>query len=132
MIILGALETALRHEPGVRLAVVFGSVATGRDRPTSDVDIGVLTDRDETSRLAVTFSRATGRVADVVSLDTASPLLRFEIARDGRVLVERAPHLWADFRARAMIDWWDWAPMARRFQTSAAWRLRTEGVRGSA
>ena len=64
-------------------------------------------------------------------LDVAPPLLRFEIARDGRVLLERAPNAWADFRARAMIDWWDWAPTARLFHAAAASRLRAALADGS-
>jgi hypothetical protein len=63
---------------------------------------------------------------DLVLLDTAPPLLRFEIARGGVLLLERSPGLWSDFRARAMVDWWDWAPMARRFAAAAMTRLASE------
>jgi hypothetical protein len=49
--------------------------------------------------------------------------LRFEIARGGLVLVERRAHAWADFKARATIDWWDWAPTARRVHRAAARRI---------
>lgn len=133
MIPFAALAEALQHEPHVQLAVLFGSAAEGRERPSSDLDIGVLGDDDTaTSRLAVVLSRLTGRRVEIVSLSEAPPLLRFEIARAGRVLIERTPHLWTDFRARAMVDWWDWAPIARRFQTAAAARLREQVSRGPA
>jgi hypothetical protein len=68
---------------------------------------------------------------DLVPLDESPPLLRFEIARDGKVLVERKPHAWSDFRARAMLDWWDWAPIARRIHAAAATRLEKRLGRGS-
>jgi hypothetical protein len=68
---------------------------------------------------------------DVIALDNAPSLLRFEVARDGQVLVARAPYLWSDFKARAMVDWWDWAPLARRFHAAAAARLREQATRGS-
>jgi hypothetical protein len=74
---------------------------------------------------------AARRPIDLVRLDTAPPLLRFEIARTGRVLVEREEHGWADFRAHAMIDWWDWAPTARMMHATMAARLREETRRGS-
>jgi hypothetical protein len=67
---------------------------------------------------------AAGRSVDLVALETAPPLLRFEVARDGRVLLERDPHAWSDFKARAMVDWWDWASYARRFHRVAVSRLR--------
>jgi len=30
--------------------------------------------------------------------------------------VTTATSTWADFRARAMLDWWDWAPVARAIE----------------
>jgi hypothetical protein len=48
------------------------------------------------------------------------------------VLLEREPHLWTDFKARAMVDWWDWAPLARRLAESAATRLRSQIDHGPA
>lgn len=83
-------------------------------------------------RLAVRLSRATGREVDLVSLREAPPLLRFEIATDGVDLVERASHAWADFRARAMTDWRDWAPTARIMQAAAIGRLRERLAHGPA
>jgi uncharacterized protein len=126
-----ALRHALAAESSVVLAVLFGSIARGTSAPASDLDLGVM--GVSSSRLPdveLALSRAVGRDVDLVALETAPPLLRFEIARDGIVVLERAPHAWADFRARAMVDWWDWAPLARRFQRAAANRLGV--VRGPA
>jgi hypothetical protein len=121
-----ALPKALESWPGVRLAVLFGSAARGQSGSGSDLDVGVLLEpgMESATELEAELARATGRRIDLVRLDAAPPLLRFEIARDGRVLLERAPHAWADFRARAMTDWWDWAPTARLFHAAAASRLR--------
>jgi predicted nucleotidyltransferase len=122
----GVLAEALQSWPGVRLAVLFGSAARGEAAPSSDLDVGVLFDpgRETAGALEVALARAAGRHVDLVRLDAAPPLLRFEIARDGRVLLERAPHAWPDFRARAMTDWWDWAPTARLLNRAAVERLR--------
>ena len=76
------------------------------------------------SPIDTALGRALGRPVDVTLLNTAPPLLRFEVARDGVVLTERRPGAWTDFRTRAMIDWWDWAPTARRLWATAAERLR--------
>jgi predicted nucleotidyltransferase len=127
------LRQALEQVPGVRLAVLFGSAATGTAGPKSDVDVGILLAADThlTPEMHVGLERAARRPIDLVRLDTAPPLLRFEIARTGRVLVEREEHGWADFRAHAMIDWWDWAPTARMMHATMAARLREETRRGS-
>ena len=128
-----SLLQVLESWPGVRLAVLFGSTARGQSGPDSDLDVGVLfeTGQESTAGLEVALARATGRRLDLVGLDTAPPLLRFEVARDGRLLLERTPHAWVDFRARAMTDWWDWAPTARLFHAAAAARLRAALADGS-
>jgi hypothetical protein len=47
------------------------------------------------------------------------------------VLLERRPYAWADFRAKAMIDWWDWQPTAAMMARTVARRLREESGRGA-
>lgn len=128
-----ALAAALAHEPDVRLAVLFGSTARQECQAASDVDIGVLGPSSrQLPSLGVRLERAIGRTVDLIDLAQAPPLLRFEIARDGLLLAEREPHLWSDVRARALVDWWDWAPIARRFHSAAAERLRRQVADGSA
>jgi len=39
------------------------------------------------------------------------------------------PGLWVRQRVRAMVDWWDWAPLARRLHAAGVSRLRTEAHR---
>jgi hypothetical protein len=78
----------------------------------------------------VELERRAGRRVDLVALDAASPLLRFQVARDGSVIVEREANAWADFRARAMLDWWDWQPTAAMARRVLAERLRKEAGDG--
>lgn len=125
------LAHALEGASGVRLAVMFGSAARGTARSDSDVDVGVLLDDDDDlPALRVALERAVARSVDLLSLRKAPPLLRFEITRDGRLLVERDQHAWAEFRAHAMIDWWDWAPTAQIMHRAVRSRLEREATRG--
>ena len=132
MTALGDVTRALERLRHLRLAVVFGSCTTGHARPDSDIYLGILLDpgADVTPALRVDLERHCGKAVDLVRLDTAPPLLRFEIARSGRLLLQRAPHAWSEFRARAMIDWWDWAPTARMMHRTLRVRLREEAGRG--
>jgi predicted nucleotidyltransferase len=142
---IGSLKGVLDGTPGLRLAVLFGSAARRTAGSGRDLDVGVVLDHaadpslgldagepalTAISALAVALERATGRTVDLILLDDAPPLLRFEIARDGVVLLEHEPHAWATFRAHAMIDWWDWAPTASRMHESMAARLRAEVSHG--
>ena len=121
--------------PAVRLAVLFGSAARGRTTRGSDLDVGVLLDQEAATTLweiEGTLGEAMRRPVDLIDLRRAPPLLRFEIARDGRVLLERQEGDWKRFKVRALLDWWDWAPTARSLHRLAAQRLRRGVEHGSA
>jgi predicted nucleotidyltransferase len=129
-----SIKTALEAMPGVILAVLFGSTARGGARGRSDIDLAVVMKpgAELPPSLEVTLERLAGRPVSITRLETAPPLLRREISRDGVVLLEREPGSWPRFRAQAMIDWWDWAPTARMMQRIVGQRLREEADRGSA
>lgn len=112
--------------PEVKLAVLFGSQAQGTATARSDVDVGVLSlsSLEAQNALRDSLSQAVGKWVDLVDLSTAPPLLRMEVTRSGRVLVEREPGAWAQFKARAMLDWGDWAPAARWFAAEAIHKNR--------
>jgi predicted nucleotidyltransferase len=91
---LRELRDALRTEPNVRLAVLFGSMATDTASERSDVDVLVEVADDETGRvadLAARLSRRLARDVQVVRRSDAerSPLLMASILDQGRVLVDR-------------------------------------------
>lgn len=134
-LVLDRIKKLVEEIPEVELAVVFGSFARGRERADSDVDLGLILDGSSAARrreIEAALHRAARRSVDVIYLDEAPPLLRFEIARDGVPLLESRPHRWADFRVRAMHDWWDWAPYARRLNDAAIGRLREKVADGPA
>jgi predicted nucleotidyltransferase len=92
--LLRSLRAALRTEPNVRLAVLFGSVATGRESERSDIDVLVAL-RDSSAAavaaLAQRLSDRAGRDVQLVRLAEAerSPLLMADALAQGRVLIDR-------------------------------------------
>lgn len=129
------LRERLADFPEVRLAVLFGSVAREEERPGSDLDLALLLDPESSTlrwEIEAALGRAAGREVDFVYMNEAPPLLRFEIARDGMVLLEHRPGDWTDFKAHAMIDWWDWAPTARRITETILRRQKERLERGQA
>lgn len=92
--LLSGLRAALRTEPNVRLAVLFGSSARGDDTPKSDVDVLVQLASPGRFRLLELEDRlavAIGRTVEIVRLSDAErePTLLSEIIADGRVLTDR-------------------------------------------
>jgi predicted nucleotidyltransferase len=135
MDLLDRLRERAASLPELKLAVLFGSTARGQARKGSDVDLGLLVapdTRETRLKVLIELERAAGREVDPVFLNEAPPLLRFEISRDGVVLLEREEGLWIGFRARAMADWWDWAPYAKRIEEAAIRRLRERVAHGQA
>jgi predicted nucleotidyltransferase len=121
-----ALTAALQADDRIRLAAIFGSSARGTSSSKSDLDVGVLgVPVRDLPKTAVQLARIAGREVDLIDLASAPPLLRVEIARDGVLLFARSNHLWSEFRGQALIDWWDWAPLAKRFGAAAMARLNT-------
>jgi predicted nucleotidyltransferase len=92
--LLTQLRTTLRTERNVRLAVLFGSMATGDDGGDSDVDILVTLEVNEPRDLAALRRRiqtALDRRVHLVTLDDASraPSLLADVLEEGRVLIDR-------------------------------------------
>lgn len=76
-------------------AWLFGSQATGRARPDSDVDVAILTDYplelEQRLSIQIDLEQALKRPdVDVVDLNNASPVLRFEALNGQRVFVRSA------------------------------------------
>lgn len=98
------LREELRTEPAVRLAVLFGSSARGREHRRSDIDLLIEVDapsRDRLARLEEQLSSAAGREVQLVSARDAqaSAGLLADALRDGRVLVDR-DGLWPQLKRR--------------------------------
>jgi predicted nucleotidyltransferase len=103
--LLSKLRGALRTEPNVRLAVVYGSVARGDDATGSDIDllVSLAEDRSDAAvKLAVRLERVLGREVDIARLNrvqSAAPLLLLRAIDEGRVVLDRDGQ-WSQLLAR--------------------------------
>jgi predicted nucleotidyltransferase len=116
---LDLIVAALRGGPPVRLAILFGSAARGTQRNDSDIDIGIVPEDpelplNEELTLQTELSRVSGRQVDLVRLDRASTLLRWQVVRYGRALVEAEPFAAARFTADTVAEYLDFAPAFER------------------
>src|ERR1700691_1456347 len=119
------LRRALRTEPNVRLAVVYGSFARGRETPESDLDllVSLAEDRpDAAVKLAVRLERGLGCEVDVARLNRVeenAPLLLLQAIDEGRVVLDRERQ-WTRLRERRE----DIAHRARRAHEARRRRAR--------
>lgn len=117
--LLARLRSALRTEPNVRFALLFGSAARGEETEASDLDLLVELHDDSWARqvdLELRLEEQLGRSVDTVSLAEAgsNPLLLGDALREGRVLVDRAGR-WADLK-----------PQVARLERQARLRARRD------
>lgn len=101
--LIGKLREALRTEQNVRLALLFGSVATGGYDAESDIDIVVDMRDDSLDRLIdlrLKLENVVGRPVDLTRLADAesSPTFFSAVIKEARVLVDRE-NLWASLQA---------------------------------
>jgi predicted nucleotidyltransferase len=127
--ILTRLRATLRTERNVRLAVLFGSTATGEDSDSSDVDLLIVLRASELSDQAALHRRlqeALDRRVHLVTLDDAShaPSLLIDVIDEGRVIVDRDDRWTAIVESRELV-----AKRARRQE--AALRRRAAAAVGA-
>jgi uncharacterized protein len=106
-----ALPQVFESEPAVVAAWLFGSVASGRATPFSDVDFAVLLTPDAPTgldrfvlldRLARKLADVLGgseRTVDVAVLNGQGVVFQYQVIRCGRLLYE------ADHKARVLFVW---------------------------
>lgn len=111
------VERALAPFGFVRLAAVFGSMASGRQRPDSDLDIAILADRPLTAeqRIALidALALSSGRAIDLVDLKAVGQPLLHQIMRHGKIVLG-STEAWASLMYRNLVDRADFVPLQER------------------
>ena len=111
------IQRTLTCHGGLELAFVFGSVAQGKARADSDLDIAVQAARALSSQQKMTLigdlAEATGRPVDLIDLRTAGePLLGQILGHGRRLLGSEEAH--GSLLSRHLIDAADFLPLAQR------------------
>jgi predicted nucleotidyltransferase len=127
-----AIERRLRDffqtgAPDVVAAYLFGSVARGTSRATSDVDVGILLARPPAPRFAdlpldleADLERLIGVPTQVVVLNRAPADLVHRVLRDGTLLVDRDPSARIAFEVRARNEFFDLKPVLDQYRRARA------------
>lgn len=107
------------HEE-IGAAWLFGSVASGTARPTSDLDVAVLAaeplSADGKTELIEHLARETGRPVDLIDLQATHGPIVGRILREGRRLFCTDTSLYAALLKRWWLDQADWMPYRRRIR----------------
>lgn len=115
---LGLVSESLQQNDKVSAAWVFGSVATGKDRPDSDIDIAVLFIKgldkhvrfDMRLAIAAELADLTGREVDVIDMQAAPLLLQHQVRRFGYLLFEKDHIYRVNFDVKSRREFFDFLP----------------------
>jgi len=104
------------REQGIPLAILFGSRATGRVHAGSDWDLAVWVEDERLLESSLAAARRKRRLIrnccnylqtgnlDLVILNRAAPLIKYEVARNGKLLYEKEPGIFVKFCSRALRE----------------------------
>jgi predicted nucleotidyltransferase len=120
------IQVALAPHPEIRLAILFGSLATGQGRYDSDVDLAIDAGQplEIQAKMALMeeLAERTGRPVDLIDLRTIGEPLLGQILKHGkRILGEDG--LYAELIKRHVFDEADFMPYYRRIlrERRSAW-----------
>ena len=130
---LDALSTALSSVDEIEFAWLFGSRATDRARPNSDVDIAIglrdgadlelLSDLHERILAAIDLVVPTERV-DLIGLNERTPVaLRHQVFRHGRLLFAKDRTRLVRLRVQTAREWGDSEP-----KRAASWAITKKQI----
>jgi len=120
------IHAALAPHPEVRLAILFGSLATGQGHHGSDVDLaidaGQPLEPEAKMSLMAELAEYTGRPVDLIDLQTVGGPLLGQILRYGKRLLGE-DRLYAELIKRRVFDEADFMPYHRRIlkERRSAW-----------
>ena len=130
------VRRALEERQELVAVYLFGSVAQGRDHALSDVDVAVLFSGelaqeamfDYVLEIGSVLEDALHRPVDVIALNRASPALRFQVLKSGRLLHERDHTARCLFVMRALNQYYDVKPYLDYHNAQLVSKISQEGL----
>ncbi|MHC1629222.1 MAG: type VII toxin-antitoxin system MntA family adenylyltransferase antitoxin [Candidatus Nezhaarchaeales archaeon] len=118
---LRKLVDLFRSEKEVLVAYLFGSYARGLETLQSDVDIAILLSEvpEKALEYYLHLERRLAEVlendVDLVFLNDAPPLLRYQVIKYGRLLFSRDERVRVMFEAKSLCEYLDFSRALRRY-----------------
>lgn len=112
------ITEVLQGESQLKLAMLYGSAASGSLRPESDVDIAILLNQPLTAeqkvRLSAKLENVVHRQVDLVDLFALSGTILQQILSKGRVLMQKNPEEFTQLLKRMIYNQADMMPYVSR------------------
>jgi predicted nucleotidyltransferase len=117
-------QSAEDHREIVAL-YVFGSLATGRNQSRSDVDVAIMVNRRmggmERVEWETSLANLLGRDVDLILFGEATPLLRHQVLKYGRLLFEKDSRERVEQEVAARREYLDGLSLHKMIEGRQSW-----------
>ena len=124
----------LMEDRHILFAYLFGSFAQDTQRSDSDIDVAIYCDVIPSEMgqldLAAHLMNITGRKVDLVVLNQAPPLLKFQVIKKGKILFDRSGDLHTHFCVQTLFEMDDIRLLLRRSNKIIVEQIRQEVLHG--
>jgi predicted nucleotidyltransferase len=128
-IIKEKIASLCEAEPAIVAAYVFGSYSQGKGKKSSDLDVALLLSESKISGFSeldfiTTLEKQMGCKADVVILNKANEVLKFEVRRQGVLIFERSGQYRKQFEVRSRKAYEDFLYLHNRYVNTVLYGSR--------
>ena len=107
-------------EPAITAAYIFGSYAQGKGKKSSDLDVALLLSETKIDGFSpldfiTTLEKQMGCKVDVVILNKANEVLKFEVRRQGILIFERSGQYRKQFEVRSRKAYEDFLYLHKKY-----------------
>lgn len=110
-----ATVSQLKKMPEVEAVYLFGSYATGKEKPISDIDICVITEKSIQNSKKLEIMSYAGRTVEISLFHDLPISLKAKIFKEGLPLFQRNKPFLADVKLATMKEYLDFKPTLDRF-----------------
>ncbi len=125
-----AIREVLHRHPNIKLCIIFGSTAAGKDFPDSDLDVAVaassILSAEKSLELMEDFIAATNREVDLVDLNAATGLVFQQALSTGVVVQNSDKDLYAKLISKMLVNQADMMPYNDRILAERRRRFLNE------
>ena len=129
--IIGKILKYCRQEETIIAAYLFGSLSTEKNRVDSDIDVAVLVEPGAEEKFpflafAVSLERELNHRIDLILLNRAGELLKYEVRRHGRLIFERDAGKRKRFEIKSRKFFEDFLFLHKRYVNQVLYESREE------
>ncbi|EOD00084.1 DNA polymerase, beta domain protein region [Caldisalinibacter kiritimatiensis] len=125
------IKEILLEYKNIAFAYIFGSFVRNKMTELSDIDIAIYLYNEEIStedylNLKTKLEDKLKKDVDIAILNNASPLLKFEVCREGILLFSRDEILESNFKVHTLFEYEDFKKYRDMFYKNMIEKLRKE------